>query len=92
MKSGIISYLCGLNFLSSQKIKMLHRPKGKFIYLLPWSMAVFLISVGSLINFHQHKIWHQPLVPQIIAHKKDVEYTLTDIVVPASRRWGYVWV
>jgi hypothetical protein len=59
---------------------MILNQKRKRLFLLPWTMAVLLICIGSLINFHQYKIWHQPLLPQIIAHKKDVEYTITDIV------------
>jgi hypothetical protein len=60
---------------------MILNRQRKSLYLLPWTMAVVLICVGSLINFHQHKIWHHPLVPQIVAHKKDVELTQTDIVL-----------
>jgi hypothetical protein len=61
--------------------EMILNRKRKSLFLLPWAMAVLLICIGSLINFHQHRIWHQPLLPQIVAHKKDVELTQTDIVL-----------
>ena len=34
------------------------------------------IMIGSLVNFHQHKIWGKPLLPQLICTKRDKEQTL----------------
>jgi hypothetical protein len=58
----------------------LYSKRSRLIFL-PWAIAVCLLCTGSLINFHQHKIWGFPLVPQLIAHKKDIEKTQTDIVL-----------
>jgi hypothetical protein len=54
--------------------------RSKSIFI-PWAIAVILLCTGSLINFHQHRIWGRPLLPQLIAHKKDVEKTQTDLVL-----------
>ena len=32
-----------------------------------------IICLGSLINFHQYKIWGKPLIPNFIGYKRDVE-------------------
>jgi len=55
--------------------------KRNRLIFIPWAIAVCLLCTGSLINFHQHRIWGRPLLPQLIAHKKDVEKTQTDIVL-----------
>ncbi|MDP1622292.1 MAG: hypothetical protein Q8M08_08125 [Bacteroidales bacterium] len=36
-------------------------------------MAVAIICFGSLINFHQYKIWGKPLIPNFIGYKRDIE-------------------
>ncbi len=59
--------------------------KRKVLFFLPWALAAFLICTGSLINFHQYKIWHNPLLPQLVIHKKDLEKTPTDIVLEKIR-------
>jgi hypothetical protein len=56
-------------------------PKKHRWYLLPWGVAALMLCIGSLINFHQYRIWHHPLLPQLVAHKKDIEYTQTDLVL-----------
>ncbi len=43
---------------------------------LPWTISVFLLCTGSLINFHQYRIWHKPLLPEFVAYKRDSEKTL----------------
>jgi hypothetical protein len=60
---------------------MILNPKRIPILFVPWALAVAMMCIGSLINFHQHRIWHQPLLPTIIAHKKDVELTQTQLVL-----------
>jgi hypothetical protein len=41
-------------------------------------MAVAIICFGSLINFHQYKIWGKPLIPNFVGYKRDIEkYTKT---------------
>lgn len=37
------------------------------------AVAVAIICFGSLINFHQYKIWGKPLIPSFIGYKRDVE-------------------
>lgn len=59
--------------------------KRKRFFFIPWAIAVCLICTGSLINFHQHRIWGWPLLPQLVAIKKDVEKTQTDIVLAKIR-------
>jgi len=34
----------------------------KFI-LLGWALAVVWIYIGTLVNFHQHRIWGKQLIP-----------------------------
>jgi hypothetical protein len=36
-------------------------------------MAVAIIVLGSLINFHQYKIWGKPLIPNFVGYKRDIE-------------------
>ncbi|HNY03870.1 MAG TPA: hypothetical protein PKG48_14845 [Bacteroidales bacterium] len=36
-------------------------------------MSVAIICFGSLINFHQYKIWGKPLIPTFTGYKRDVE-------------------
>jgi hypothetical protein len=36
-------------------------------------MAVAIICFGSLINFHQYKIWGKPLIPNFVGYKRDIE-------------------
>jgi hypothetical protein len=43
------------------------------LFHLLMGIAVTILSVGSLINFHQYKIWHKPLIPKLIAYKRDHE-------------------
>jgi hypothetical protein len=48
----------------------------KNIFLLFWATAVLAICVGSLINFHQHKIWGKPILGEILYIKRDKEKTV----------------
>ncbi|MEI6900312.1 MAG: hypothetical protein WCL00_10575 [Bacteroidota bacterium] len=45
----------------------------KRTFLILWASAVFFICAGTLINFHQHKIWGKPLLPQLLYTKRDKE-------------------
>jgi hypothetical protein len=47
-------------------MKFLSSIKKAFLLVLAWS--IIWISLGSLINFHQHKIWGRHLIPQICAY------------------------
>jgi hypothetical protein len=48
----------------------------KNTFLIFWAAAVLFICIGSLINFHQHKIWGKPLLPQLLYAKRDKEKSL----------------
>jgi len=37
------------------------------------AIAVAIICFGSLINFHQYKIWGKPLIPNFVGYKRDIE-------------------
>jgi hypothetical protein len=45
-----------------------------FLYL--WAAAILWIYIGSLVNFHQHKIWGRPLLPQLLYAKRDKEQSI----------------
>jgi hypothetical protein len=50
--------------------------KIKNIFLFLWAAAILWIYIGSLVNFHQHKIWGRPLLPQLLYAKRDKEQSL----------------
>jgi hypothetical protein len=54
------------------------RPNGKISkgFLLLWAGAVMWIYIGSLVNFHQHKIWGKALLPELLYAKRDKEQTV----------------
>jgi MFS-type transporter involved in bile tolerance (Atg22 family) len=43
------------------------------LFVFATIVAVAMICLGSLINFHQNKIWGKPLLTQMVAIKRDVE-------------------
>ncbi|MEI7492314.1 MAG: hypothetical protein WCK92_13000 [Bacteroidota bacterium] len=45
----------------------------KILSILFHSLAIAIIVFGSIINFHQYKIWGKPLIPQFVGIKRDVE-------------------
>jgi hypothetical protein len=49
-----------------------HRNRILLLFCLQ-AMAVAIICFGSLINFHQYKIWGKPLIPNFVGYKRDVE-------------------
>lgn len=53
---------------------MIRRHRNRVIFLLCFqAMAVAIIVLGSLINFHQYKIWGKPLIPNFVGYKRDIE-------------------
>ena len=52
-------------------IRRHHNTRLLFIFFQ--FIAVAIICLGSLINFHQYKIWGKPLIPTFIGYKRDVE-------------------
>jgi hypothetical protein len=48
----------------------------KNTFLIFWATAVLFICIGSLVNFHQHKIWGKALLPQLLYTKRDKEKSL----------------
>jgi hypothetical protein len=43
------------------------------VVLSLWAIAILWICVGTLVNFHQHKIWGKPLLPELLYAKRDKE-------------------
>jgi len=43
----------------------------KILSILFHSLAISIIVFGSIINFHQYKIWGKPLIPQFVGIKRD---------------------
>ena len=53
---------------------MNRRQKSSLVLFLCFqAMAVAIICFGSLINFHQYKIWGKPLIPNFVGYKRDIE-------------------
>ena len=53
---------------------MARRSKSSLVlFLCIQAMAVAIICLGSLINFHQYKIWGKPLIPNFVGYKRDIE-------------------
>jgi hypothetical protein len=53
---------------------MVRRRKSSLVlFLCLQAMAVAIICLGSLINFHQYKIWGKPLIPKFVGYKRDIE-------------------
>ena len=51
---------------------MTEQRKRHFLIFLPvWIIPVFLITFGSLINFHQHRIWGEQLMPHSFVAPRD---------------------
>jgi len=51
---------------------MIEQRKRHFLIFLPvWIIPVFLITFGSLINFHQHRIWGKQLLPHSYVTPRD---------------------
>lgn len=51
---------------------MIEQRKRHFLIFLPiWIIPVFLITFGSLINFHQNKIWGKQLMPHSFVTPRD---------------------
>jgi hypothetical protein len=48
----------------------------KNTFLIFWTSAVLFICIGSLVNFHQHKIWGKALLPQLLYTNRDKEKSL----------------
>ena len=51
----------------------LRSKKSLILPILLQVVAVAIITLGSLINFHQYKIWGKPLIPNFIGYKRDIE-------------------
>lgn len=60
-----------------------HNKKSIWLFIFFQVIAVIIICVGSLINFHQYKIWGKPLIPQFVGYKREIEKSIN--VIPAYR-------
>jgi hypothetical protein len=51
---------------------------GKILksFLFLWAAAILWIYIGSLVNFHQHKIWGKALLPQLLYAKRDKDQSI----------------
>ncbi len=47
-------------------------------------LAAAVLSVGSLVNFHQYKIWGKPLLQEMIGYKRDNESAVKSIEIGSS--------
>jgi hypothetical protein len=61
-----------------------HRRTVKISYIFATALAIGIICLGSLINFHQYKIWGKPLIPQFVGIKRDVEKSTKEILAAKS--------
>ncbi len=62
------------NFAVVKKIAMIRNSRSHIFFSLFFqALAVAIISVGSLINFHQYKIWDKPLIPQFVGIKREAD-------------------
>jgi len=53
---------------------MIRQKKSNIVFFIfMQAMAVSIICFGSLINFHQYKIWGKPLIPNFVCSKREVE-------------------
>jgi hypothetical protein len=59
---------------------------GKILrsFLFLWAAAILWIYIGSLVNFHQHKIWGKALLPELIYAKRDKDQSIdyTKLIKP----------
>ena len=51
--------------------KMTSKIGFRFIFLVLIGISTSIITFGSLINFHQYKIWGKPLIPEFVGYKSD---------------------
>lgn len=51
----------------------LRRKSLIFCAMFMIGLAAAVLSVGSLVNFHQYKIWGKPLLVEMIGYKRDNE-------------------
>jgi len=49
------------------------RKNIKIVSILFHCLAISIIVFGSIINFHQYKIWGKPLIPQFVGIKRDAD-------------------
>jgi hypothetical protein len=61
-----------------------HRGLFTVSYIFATAFAVAIICLGSLINFHQYKIWGKPLIPQFVGIKRDVDESGKTFVISQS--------
>jgi hypothetical protein len=47
--------------------------RSKTLVFLLWVISVFLLCTGSLISFHQNKIWGKPLNYELVAVKREAK-------------------
>lgn len=85
MNAGVIIFN---NFASTffLRERPLRKKTNILFFLALQFTAVALITLGSLINFHQYKIWGKPLIPQIVGYKRDLEKSVK--ILPVNLTGG----
>lgn len=58
-----------------------HGRSMKISYIFATALAVAIICLGSLINFHQYKIWGKPLIPQFVGIKRDIDKSGKTLII-----------
>ena len=58
---------------------MTRRSNLRKLIFFPWALSVAILCIGSLINFHQYKIWHKPLMQELVATKRENEKNLNTV-------------
>jgi hypothetical protein len=49
------------------------RGKKYRIFLAAWALAALFLCIGSLIHFHQWKIYHKALISEVVVSKREQE-------------------
>lgn len=66
----------------------------KRFLIVSWSLAVFYIHLGALINFHQNRIWKKALCPELVASHRDNKHHQQSVLKvklnPASTQQQFV--
>ena len=71
--SVCIYFFSNFVLLNNYQLMLGSRKHIKLLSILFHSLAVCIIVFGSIINFHQYKIWGKPLIPQFVGIKHDID-------------------
>ncbi len=58
----------------------MNRSGSKYrIFVAAWTISALMLCIGSLIHFHQWKIYHKPLVSDVVVTKREQENIVKDL-------------